>query len=172
MTLRRERGRGAALALGLTVALAGCGGDGGSAAGPADAYAVMLEWLAENDVATPGEGCGDDVVFVESIGADGIALDVQVELIDHFEGELDIRFVDSREEAVDDSAPEAPVRDECVLVGLGPIPDGTLIEVRGEVYEERDSVTGYRFDLVRGGRIWLLVDEPTMVEPEGLVDEL
>lgn len=169
---RRATAIGLALAVGA-VTLAGCGdGDDDARPGQADAYTVVLDWLLARPEAGFGDDCGDEVVFVEGLGPDGIPLDVQVQLIDHYTDEVELRFIDSREEAVDEAEETQPVHDDCVLVGLGIVPDGSVIEVRGELYQRRDHVLGFRFDLVTGGQRWNMVEDPTPVDAEGLVDEL
>ena len=84
----------------------------------ADAYILVLEWvLAEPDLAPERTADGLPVVFVESLGSTGIDLDVQVEVVGHFEGtEVDIRFIDSRAEALDDEVIGAPGRSRSVTL--------------------------------------------------------
>lgn len=176
MIVRRGRLRFTvpALMLAGAVALAGCvDSDGGSTRpGQADAYVVVLDWLLDRPEAVFGEDCGDDVVFVESIGSDDIPLEVQVDLIDHYADEIELRFIDARAEAVDEATDGKPVRGDCVLIGLGIVPDGVLIEVRGELYQTQHNVLGFQFDLAAGGQRWSMLDEPTPVDAEGLVEEL
>lgn len=128
-------------------------------------YDTALEWLLDHaDV----EAVGDDVplVYVEHLGADSIALGVQVELIDRFATEAELRFVDARTEAVDESAPDAAVRDQRVLIGLGPVSDDD--EVRAEIYRSEVEVSAFRLELSeRDG--WRLAGEPMPIEPVGLV---
>lgn len=162
-----------ALVLAGAVVVGGCGDDdGGTRPGQADAYVVVLDWLLDRPEAGFGEDCGDDVVFVESIGSDQIPLEVQVDLIDHYADEVELRFIDAREEAVDQAVDSEPVRNHCVLIGLGIVPDGAVIEVRGELYQTQHHVLGFRFDLAAGGQRWSMLDEPTAVDAEGLVNEL
>jgi hypothetical protein len=154
--------------------LAGCGDDDGSRdSSTADAYIVVVEWvLAEPDFAPDPTLDEMPPVFVESLGPDEIDLDVQVKIVRHFEPVVDIRFIDARTEALDESKAGAPVRDGGLLLGLGPVPAEVPIDIRGEVYQTSDRIFGYRFRVARSGQTMVLLEPPEQVEPEGLVGEL
>jgi hypothetical protein len=154
--------------------LAGCGDDDGSRdSRVADAYIVVVEWvLAEPEFAPDPTLEEMSPVFVESLGPGEIDLDVQVEIVRHFEPVADIRFLDIRAEALDESEAGAPVRDGGLLLGLGPVPAEGPIDIRGEVYRTSDRVVGYRFRVTRSGQTMALIEPPERVEPEGLVGEL
>lgn len=149
--------------------LAGCAGEVASQDDrESDIYAEALAWLvARPDVAD--EGIDSPPLYIEHLGPDGISLDVQVDLIDHFDGLVELRFVDARAEAVDESLVEMPVRDDSVLVGLGPISDDQPTELRAELYRDLDDVTAYRFTMRRSDGEWTLAEAPEVVDPEGLV---
>jgi hypothetical protein len=135
----------------------------------AEAYIVVVDWvLAEPEFAV--EVALDElaVVFVESLGPAEIDLDVQVKVISHFEDQADIRFIDSRHEALEETD-GSPVRDGGLLLGLGGVPLDGSWDVRGEVYRTAESVVGYRFQIDRSGITPLLAQPPDRVEPEGLV---
>jgi hypothetical protein len=153
--------------------LAGCGDDGNRDIALADAYIVVMEWIFAQPEFAPDPTVADTrPVFVESLATSGIDLDVQVEIVNHFEPAVGIRFVDIRTEALDETAAGAPVRDEGLLFGLGPVPVAGPIDIRGEVYRAVDRVVGYRFRVGRRGQAIVLIGPPQRVEPEGLVGEL
>lgn len=156
------------------VVLAGCGDDDSNrASNVAGAYIVVVEWiLAEPEFAPDPTLAETFPVFVESLGPGEINLDVQVEIVGHFGPDVDIRFIDTRTEALDETEVDAPVRDGGLLLGLGPIPAAGPIDIRGEVYQTSDRVAGYRFRVARSGRTMVLVEPPEQVEPEGLIGEL
>ena len=64
---------------------------------------------------------------------------------------------------------DMPVRDDSVLVGLGPISDDQPTELRAELYRDLDDVTAYRFTMRRSDGEWTLAEAPEVVDPEGLV---
>jgi len=154
--------------------LAGCGdGDGSRDSRVADAYIVVVEWvLAEPEFAPDPTLDEMPPVFVDGLGTGEIDLDVQVEIVRHFEPVVDIRFIDTRTEALDESEVGTPVRDGGLLLGLGPVPVEGPIDIRGEVYQTLDRVVGYRFRVARSGQTMVLIEPPERVEPEGLVGEL
>ncbi len=135
-------------------------------------YASVLDWIFDQpdvEVGTTPEGDGPPA-YIEHLGSGEIAIDVQVDIIGRFDGEVDIRFIDDRQEALDESLPGSPVRDEGILIGLGPVTDGDPTEVRAEArYGSR--IDAYRFTLVRTGEQWRLDGEPALVDAEGLVSE-
>ena len=137
-----------------------------------DTYEAILRWLVDytdRSVGAPSDG-GSRLVFVDHLGPDKIALDIQVELVVRLADHADLRFIDSLEEAVDVDLEDRPVRDGGVLVGLGLVPDETPIEARGEVYLGPDEVHGWRFPMIlRNGR-WELRADPEVVDPEGFVE--
>ena len=173
-----------AILVAAAVALAGCSEESaGTADREIDIYVAVLSWLLEQEVPLPPQAAGDEdggdgedaevvevpPVFVESFGP-GVDLQVQVELVARFEEQgYDLHFLDTRTEAVDQDEPDVPVRDEAVLVGLGPIPEGSPVDVRAEVYRDQADLEAYRFRLARFAGSWAFVQDPTPVEPEGFV---
>ena len=174
MFCRTTRHRGVVAILLCGALLAGCGDDDGNRDSTvADAYIVVAEWiLAEPEFAPDPTLAETFPVFVESLGPGEIDLDVQVEMVGHFEPVVDIRFIDTRTEALDETEVGAPVRDGGLLLGLGPVPAAGPIDIRGEVYRTAERVVGYRFRVARSGQTMVLVEPPEQVEPEGLIGEL
>lgn len=156
----------------LLVPLACSDGEGsGGTDRRVEIYGLVMDWLLERErfPADPGEEPDETpTVFVDHLNR-SIDLDVQVGLVGRFEGEFELRFVDALSEAVDDSDPEAPVRNDGVLVGLGMIPEEPPYLVRAEVYRERGDLDAYRFELVPSGEDWVMRSEPERVAPEGFV---
>lgn len=109
------------------------------------------------------------VVFIEAFDPDGIALAVQVEVINSFIDRYDIRFVDDRDEAIDVDLADLPVRANSLLVGLGPIVVAGNVDVRSELYLSAEVVSAYRHTLAGGSNLWVTVGDPEEIEPEGFV---
>jgi hypothetical protein len=109
------------------------------------------------------------VVFIEAFDADGIALEVQVEVVNSLLEQYDIRFIDDREEAVAMDLEDLPVRANSLLIGLGPIVHVGNIDVRTEVYLSQDSIRAYRYTLAGSDDRWAPAGAPEEIEPEGFV---
>ena len=56
-------------------------------------------------------------LFIEAFDADGIALEVQVEIVNDLTEQYDVRFVDDREEALAPDLADLPVRSNSLLIG-------------------------------------------------------
>lgn len=109
------------------------------------------------------------VLFIEAFEADGISLEVQVEVVTSFIEQYEIRFIDDRDEALEDDLADLPVRSNSVLIGLGPIVlDGTA-DVRSERYLTTQAVSAYRYTLSGRDDSWSIVGAPEEIEPEGFV---
>jgi len=109
------------------------------------------------------------VVFIEAFDADGIALEVQVEVVSSFAEQYEIRFIDDRDEAIATDLDDLPVSANSLLIGLGPIVlDGT-VDVRSEVYLSTEAVSAYRYTLAGRDDRWPIVGTPEEIEPEGFV---
>ena len=159
----------AAIAL-CAALLVSCGSDAGTEEAPlAEAYILVVDWvLAEPEFAVEVAPDKLVVVFVESMGPAEIDLDVQVKVIAHFSDKAEIRFIDTRTEALQE-ADGFPVREGGLLLGLGGVPLDGSWDVRGEIYQTAERVVGYRFKIDRSGNTPSMTQPPERVEPEGLV---
>ena len=109
------------------------------------------------------------VLFIEAFDANGIALEVQVDVVNSFIEQYEIRFIDDRDEAIVTDLAGLPVRANSLLIGLGPIVlDGT-VDVRSELYVSADAVSAYRYTLAGRDDRWVTVGVPEEIEPEGFV---
>lgn len=160
------RARIALVLAALALATGACGDDDGDA--PAgddpvqrqvDVYAVVLRAVVTDADPSLAEA-GPPVVYVAARGDEPIDVDVQADLVVELEEWTTIRFVDDVEEAVAVDAEGAPVRDEGVLVGLGPVPpEGRVIDVYADRYESPERTVVFEVTLRRTSSGWE-VDEP------------
>ena len=161
---------GAVAAL-LIVLLTGCPSSG--VEGPsreAAIYRVVIAHVADDYAPEPVEPDENPVLYVESFVSGGVSLQDQVELVAAFIDDYEVRFVDDRDEAVDDDLENRPVRPGGALLGLGAIVDNGVSSVRVELYADESDITAYRFsvrDSADSG--WEIVGEPESVLPEGFV---
>jgi hypothetical protein len=151
--------RGIVLAVGAAVVLGACSGDGGNGADERQAaiYAAAIETVASEtgSAAMPFDG---PVYVVASPGHD-IGIEIQVDVVEQLD-DLTIRFVDERDEAIKESADDAPVLGDGLLVTLGTIRgSGGRRTVPVEAYLRLGDDEGYEVTLVgRDGR-WVVTDQ-------------
>jgi hypothetical protein len=150
------------------IVLSGCGGGSVEDGSVADVYGAAVRWLVEEvgDADRPDP----ERVFLEATGEDAIPLEVQVEVINRLEDDMAVRFIDTREEAVEASEPGDPIRDAGVLIGLGPVTDIDRPPVRLHVdrYRNVRDVVAYELVLERRAGDWQVAGEP---EPLPVPDE-
>jgi hypothetical protein len=109
-------------------------------------------------------------LFIEALGAEGIALEVQIEVVSAFVELFEVRFIDRRDEAIEVDLPGLPVRSGSLLIGLGPIVVDEVTDVRVELYVDQEEIRGYGYTMVADGKgEWTTAGSPTPIEPEGLV---
>lgn len=142
--------------------VAGCGDDADGEAAPqridAEVYAAVVSWFADQQPPPEDDELG--VVFLDDLG-EPIPIEVQVELLDVLEDELNVRFIDDDEEAVDEDVEGMPVHDDGLLLRLGPVVDRQEhVEVDVEQYEAEDEVSRYRVVVESSGDAWRVVGEP------------
>jgi len=101
-------------------------------------------------------------VFVEAVDDAVIPLSVQIDVVNRLEETLAVRFIDSRQEAIDTALPGDPVRDGGILVGLGAIVDieKPPASLYGDRYRDIRDVVAYSLLLDRGQDGWQVSGEP------------
>jgi hypothetical protein len=130
----------------------------------AEVYAAVIRALAAQ---APPDVTADDapdrVIFVGPLDEESpISLEVQAATVEQFENAEIIRFVDHREEPIDSELPEAPVRDDGILILVGTVPGGSAPSVDAELYVDRDDVTRFTATAQRQDGEWTVVSlEPS-----------
>ena len=152
-------------AIAAAVALAGCGDDTSARdQATAEIYTTVIRWM----VADAGEASAsaEDKVFVETAGDERIALAVQADVVGRLEDAMEVRFIDTREEAVETSEVADPVRDGGVLIGLGTLRDieRSSVHVYADRYRDLRDVVAYEIILERSGGRWQVTGDPARVE--------
>lgn len=161
-----------ATALVVLSLLSGCanGGEPDHTVRDAAIYRSVVIDLVDRSQADLDPSDALPVLFIEALGANGIPLKVQVEIVAGFVDQYEIRFIDHRDEAIEVDLPGQPVRDQSLLVGLGDIDVDETAEVQSELYLSVDDVRGFSYTLVgEDDGQWEVVGEPVDVEPKGLV---
>jgi hypothetical protein len=84
-----------------------------------------------------------------------ISLEVQADIVAELHELATIRFVDHRVEAIDDSNPNRPVKNNGVLITLGKIPSGAnTVTVNASRYVNATNTIAYRVNLKRTKTQW------------------
>jgi hypothetical protein len=157
---------GALLVVICSTPLIGCGSTSPDEVRAAGAYTAVVRWLLTNEM-------GDDpdpelALFLESLTADEIPLEVQVEMIGLLEEFENVRFIDEHEEAVDIDLVGFPVHDDGLLIALGALgPDDPAV-VRAEIYRSSDEISAFRFTLVESDSGWRVAADPEVIPVEEL----
>ena len=136
----------------------------------AAAYSVIIDDLLRRQPIEPAEGSELPVVYIEAFSDEGISLEVQVLVVANLAEQLEIRFIDDVAEATDQDLETHPVKSGSVLIGVGPVPEAP-VEIQVEWYNDRETVTAYRYALTaRGESEWVVEGEPVSTEPVGFVE--
>jgi hypothetical protein len=123
-------------------------------------YATVIRWFAAGvDPTNP--------VFLDGQAGVEIELAVQADVLRLLDDLESARFIDALAEAVDETAPGAPVRDNGILVRLGPISDGESVSVAAGQYVSADETTTYTFTLGRHRGVWEIEGSPEPVQDGG-----
>lgn len=119
-----------------------------------DVYATII-----HSFATQPEGDPKLNAYVEPRGeGSSISVDVQAELVTSVEDVADVRFIDARSEALEETdAGEMVVRDGGILLAFGPVPnDATDVIVEVDQYIDETNLATHRFVMHRKGDEWTI----------------
>ncbi|MGB8861694.1 MAG: hypothetical protein WCC60_20740 [Ilumatobacteraceae bacterium] len=119
-----------------------------------DVYAAVIRWFAaQHDPAVALK------VFVEPRGeGSSINVDVQAEVVTAVEDVAVVRFIDTRDEALeDDSSGLLVVRDEGVLIAFGPVQnDAAAVTLEVDQYLSETMLRTFRFDFSHQSDGWVI----------------
>lgn len=165
---RRRRGRlAAAAAVLVTSGLSACSASRTEADDKIEA--VGAAYVAVLDRVLPElEPVDDDslpVLFLWEFSEVPMSLDDQVVVIDEFDDDFNVQFVDQFDAAVDPDLPAIPPRADGLLIGLGPITVDAPHTIRVEFYENADLTSAILVTLMVTDGTWTVTDEEA-VEPE------
>lgn len=139
------------------IGLAGCGDEGGkSATRRTEVVTATIRFVAadvrSSDVTVPDEL---PVVYVVSVGEESLSAGLQADVVAELRDDIDVRFSDSRDEAIDETTPTEQVRDDGVLIVIGEVPKlGNPVAVPVEIYHARHEHTKVVLTFVPAGDEW------------------
>lgn len=167
----KQRGRSlvaVACALCLALVAASCTDDAPSTGQDpterlVEIYSVTVTAIVD-DADLPADPDADEeallTVFLQSHDDADISAEVQVGVVNELDEWANVRFIDDMAEAVDVDTDDATVRDDGVLIGLGPVSDGDVsATVVADRYVSDDDTIVYDISVRRQGGEWT-VDQP------------
>jgi hypothetical protein len=151
--------RGLAACLLLAVAAA-CSNSSESEVRASAVYEGVMRWLAAESDTDP-----DPLpVFVEPRGeGTSIDLEVQADVVESSADVADVRFIDTRDEALmtDDETGVVIVRDDGLLIRLGPVlEEGRRVTLDVDVFVDEATDETLRFSMLATGDEWRVLGEP------------
>lgn len=152
----RSKVAGLVVVIGLgTVVGAGCDGSGDDETGrDAEVYVAAIRDVLAGQ---PGPEDPDvlPVVYVVAVGESEIPADIQADVAADLDGDADIRFADERSEAVLEHEDHMPVRNDGVLLAVGPVPaDTEPVHMDVEIYRSDDDWSKVELTIARGSSQW------------------
>ena len=152
-----------AVLVGLWFFVAGCTSLSPSKARASDVYATIIRSFATQAADEPSLK-----VFVETRGeGSSISVDVQAEVVTAVEDVAEVRFIDARSEALEESEPGIfVVRDAGILLAFGPVPnDASDLVVEVDQYIEDTLLAAHRFVMRSSGDEWKIDNASVTYEP-------
>jgi hypothetical protein len=127
-------------------------------------YAEVVRWLVDDAGGVTAEE--PMAVFIEPRGEGAaISLDVQAELIAATEDVANVRFLDERAEGLVETEGTVAVKDEGMLIRLGPvIEDDRHVLLDVDIWESEDTFREVRFELRRSGSVWAVQGPPDDID--------
>jgi hypothetical protein len=143
-------------------AVTACVDDDGDASEPldpverlVDIYSATIEAIADEAGPLPAEDDDPMTIYVTPRDDADISADVQVGVVSALEDWATVRFIDSLDEALDRDVEGHPVRGEGLLIGLGPVSDGTAsASLTADRYESQDMTLVFDVEVARRAGEW------------------
>lgn len=109
------------------------------------------------------------VVYVISGTDEGLPTTAQAAVANSLNDEIDVRFADTRAEALDESEPGAPVREQGGLVAVGNLrdqfdDDANRVEVPIEVYRSETQFSRRTLTFSASGEVWSVTSSSVLEE--------
>lgn len=144
----------------LALPAAACSNSSESEIRASAVYEGVMRWLAAQSLADPEPL----PVFVEPRGeGTSIDLEVQADVVESSADVADVRFIDTRDEALvtDDETGTVVVRDDGVLIRLGPVlEEGQRVTLDVDVFVNEEIDQTLRFSMLATGDQWRVLGDP------------
>ena len=143
----------------LVLALGACSPD--DRTGDTERAAAVFATAIDTVVAETNHGApaSERPVFVVAAPGHEIGIETQAGVVERLE-DLTVRFVDTPDEAIDESADGAPSLHGGLLLTLGPIGGGDREKtIRVDVYRRAGQITAYDLTLAQRHGDWVVTDQ-------------
>ena len=149
---RWRRATVACVVLGVVVSACGGSDDDADDHDTPGVYEAVIRSVAPGDAGTMPK-----IVFVETSPGTKLSLEDQAAVVKTFDDDTTVRFIDQRNEAVDDSQPQSRVRRDGVLLKMSPaqITD-TGVSVKTTRYVTRDDQRTMCLELEETAKVWVV----------------
>jgi hypothetical protein len=107
---------------GLLAVLAACHHDSEPRVKAGDGYAAVIAWAVERQFPNRAPDDPAPLVYVTTIDGSTIGASTQAKVTREAGSKLKVNFVDKREDAIDSKSPVEAVKDDGLLVSVGPLP--------------------------------------------------
>lgn len=140
----------------LLVAFASCSSDGGADPNlrTAGIYEAALRWALETGSHPPPDDGDLIAVYVASSDGSSIATEAQLEVVNTMKDDATLRFTDAQADALDEDVEGRPVKDDGVLVIVGPVADRSPLDLEIEVYRNDVDDRSYVLQMAGAGDNW------------------
>jgi len=142
------------------LAVAGCSsGDGDDPdLRTAGVFRAAFGWVIETRSPMATADDEEPVLYIVSGDAISIPTNVQVAVVDQMRDEATLRFTDSRDDALDTDTPGEPVKENGLLVTVGPVADeGSPIDMEIKVYRDETTGASFLLELAGSGDSWRVI---------------
>jgi len=117
----------------LLAVLAGCHHDTEPRVKAGSGYSTVVAWAVNHQFPNRGEGSPTPLVFITTTDGSAISATTQAKVIRDADDQVKVNFVDKREDAIDTQDPVDAVKDDGLLLTVGPIPSDARNSVELEV---------------------------------------
>jgi len=148
-------------AVALVVPLTACGDDPKDAAREGRVYAAVVRALVP--VPDDTDDVDIDVYVVAADDDTSIPIGVQAATVEELDEYSNVRFVDDRDEATAVDEPGLPVRNDGVMIVVGPVPDrGERVTIDAQRYIDEVDHTEFRLVVEQQGQRWEVPEPPPL----------
>ncbi len=119
--------------------------------GAADAFTAIIRWEIDQNPPPPKDGGSVElpVIYVTATLGDSIDATTQATVAEATKDEAVVRFADRREDVVEMDDPKEPVKDENIMLLVGPLPEPSrAFDVQVVRYRSLDDQRSHTLSLV------------------------